>query len=136
MSGWGDEPSSKSDENVPLATTPMIVANPQEKGWIKKEVLDYASLVDDKAVGSQYWGHARAKYDYVPEEDEFIGPRIEELEKQLFSFEHKVQVGEHMHRVQEVEVVCEGPEPIKPIQKVKTCIAASVHTIYVSDSFV
>lgn len=72
----------------------------REKGWVEPEAYDYVENTADSkpAPGENFgsgdfqWAHDAAKYEWKEEFGD-VGPKIPELEEQLFQSEHLLRKG-------------------------------------------
>ena len=69
------------------------------------------------------WAASAAKYEYDEEYGE-IGPRIPQLEQQLFTGEHIVRTGRYVTKLH-FKVTVEGPVTIHPIANVKPTLPSN-----------
>lgn len=99
----------------PVDNTPGVELTEEQKashqrvkdaGWADKVAIDYAQAERDARDG-EWLGTGRI-YEWNSEEYGEVGPRIPELEKDLFFGEFQQRKGEHMQAL-ELEVAIEGP---------------------------
>lgn len=91
-----DEPvadNHDNDEQAP-AEVDKPVRNPREAGWTEPVPFRYESWNNKDYTG---WASAAARYEWKDEYGD-VGPRNEELEKQLFGGEFMSRAG---HRFEE-----------------------------------
>ena len=95
------EMSSALDQAISaerMAPTEENIANAakaREMGWTEPKGYDYGTFNTTSARGPEdltEWGHRAAKYEWKDEYGE-VGPKVEELEDQLFSSELRNRQG-------------------------------------------
>lgn len=98
----------------------MSSTAPQDAGWDPKVPTTYelaSTELDDENVRAPEWYADAAKYEWNEDYGDGVGPRIEELEKELFHDTTKTNEGEFLANLSTFSVTLEGPVHIAPVKR-------------------
>ncbi|KAF1992322.1 putative DEAD/DEAH box RNA helicase [Aulographum hederae CBS 113979] len=111
---------SQASEVVPyephpntLLTKEELAAKARDSGWVVPQPYNYDVYTSDNKDDGE-WGASSAKYEWNDDYGE-VGPKIPELEAQLFKGEYTMRIGEHLENIKKFKVFVEGPVNLVPI---------------------
>ena len=111
----------------------------RDKGWVEPQEYDYSAAAAPPAgvaeavdQGAQGWAHNAVKYEWKEDYGE-VGPKIPELEEQLFRSEFLNRKGLKFDTLCAIKVTAEAEEKPAPIDDVSTpsttCITSLTMTV-------
>jgi len=106
------------------ASKEEAIAKAREHKWVEPQKYDYsiynkqaADTNTDTAQSRQHeWASSAGKYEWNDEYGD-VGPRVPELEKQLFNNELRMKHGDNFNAFQ-FQVLVEGPVKPDPVMRV------------------
>ncbi len=118
-------PTLKQPIGAP-ATREEAIAKAREKGWVEPQKYDYsiynkqeADAGTDTVQSRQHeWASSAGKYEWNDEYGD-VGPRVPELEHQLFNDDLRMKRGENFNAFQ-FQVLVEGPVKPEPVMRVSS----------------
>lgn len=98
----------------------MTSMAPQDAGWDPKVPSTYelkSNELDEENVHAPQWYANAVKYEWNEDYGDGVGPRIEELEQELFHDLTKTNEGEWLANLKEYEITVEGSIQINPVKR-------------------